>query len=112
MWMLAVSGCLVAASCTAPDDPRLAGDPGYPAYKEHCRKCHGDDGRRVRASRMAKREVDLTSPAFRDTTSLEDVFRIVRTGKGKMEGHEDDLSPEEIEAVSRLVMRLGREAAP
>lgn len=88
------------------EEPRLTGHPGFQAYRQYCRRCHGYSGEGKRASRMAERPVSLVSPAFRDTTTLDDVERVVGRGKGKMEGYGGKLTPEEIEAVSRYVLDL------
>jgi mono/diheme cytochrome c family protein len=87
-------------------NPRAAGLPGHGVYVEHCRRCHGAFGDGARASRMAKRRVDLAAPAYRDTTFLEDVRRVVADGKGRMEGFGAKLAPEDIDSVTAYVRVL------
>lgn len=93
-----------------PDDPRLVDHPGYAIYRSVCLECHGMYGQGEKATRVAKRPVNLTAPGFRDTTTVEDVRRIVIAGKGRMEGLEDRLTLEQVERVAPLVFELYPEA--
>ena len=111
--LLALSvGCLAIVACGRPDPPGLVGDPAYPVYREYCHRCHGGHGDGRRASRVAKRRVDFGAPAFQDTTTLEAVARIIREGKGRMEGHAEDLTADQIEQLARLVKRFPFREAP
>jgi mono/diheme cytochrome c family protein len=102
-----IAGLLAAAAgCGEPDDPVLAQYPGYTAYKKHCRKCHGNDGRGDRASRVAERPVDLGAPAFRDTTGLAGIEHIIRVGKGKMKGYSETLDAAQIAEIARVVWAM------
>lgn len=95
-----------AFGCGMEGEPVLTGNPGYPVYKKHCRRCHGNRGDAARASRMAKRKVSLIDAAYRDTTDVADVRRVVSTGRGRMKGYENKLTPEEVEAVSRYILEM------
>ncbi len=88
------------------DDPAIVALPGYPVYKEHCRKCHGGAGDGPKASRMAKRTVDLAAPAFRDTVTAAWITRVVRDGRGRMKPLDDRLRPGEIDTVAAFVLSL------
>ena len=88
------------------ENPAAAGLPGYSVYRAHCRRCHGAWGDAAKATRLARRPVDIAAPAFRDTTTLEDLRRIVLVGRGRMEGFEGKLTPLEVDSVSRFVRVL------
>lgn len=109
-WTLLI--CLAFLGCDQPDPPALVAQPGYALYQDQCRKCHGGTGVARRASRMAKRPVDFTAPAFKDTTTLETVTRIIRVGKGRMEGHADDLNEAQMDTLARLVLGFPYPEAP
>jgi len=105
--ILAVAlGAAIVVVFANRETPQLTDHPGFPTYREYCRRCHGYGGAGKRASRIAERPVSFVAPAFRDTVSLEDVERVVIRGKGKMQGYEGKLTPEEIRAVSRYVLDL------
>lgn len=94
--------------CSEKVDPRLTGLPGYPVYRKYCKRCHGADGAAGKASRVAERPVNLAAPAFRDSTTVEALERVIAAGKGKMKGYDGKLSPGEIDAVARFVRALSR----
>jgi mono/diheme cytochrome c family protein len=104
----------VFSSCGERGQPLLAGHPGYPVYRKYCRRCHGDRGDGVRASRLAERRLDLGSPAFRDTVDAAEIERVVRLGRGRMKGYAETLRPDEIDGVVFLVLGLAeaRREAP
>ncbi len=110
--LLAAALALALAGCAEKVDPALRALPGYPVYKSTCMRCHGGRGDAAKASRVAHRRVDLSSPAFRDTTTLADVEVVVTKGKGKMKGYEDELSGVQITAVSRFVLALSAPTPP
>jgi mono/diheme cytochrome c family protein len=75
-------------------------------YRKYCRRCHGDLGNAVRASRIAQRRVDLGSAAFHDTTGLDEVLAVVSNGKGRMKGYGDRLDSADLNAVADYVLAL------
>jgi len=99
--LLALLGC-----DTLPGDPPpgAAARPGFLAYTHYCARCHGEDGRSVRASRIAGKPVDLVDPVWRKKTSRRLVHRAIATGKGKMEGFGDRLSTAEIDSLADYVL--------
>jgi mono/diheme cytochrome c family protein len=96
----------VNAGCDRDGKPVLTEHPGYPAYKEYCRRCHGNRGGGKKASRMAERPVDLVAPGYRDTTDLGDVLAIISDGRGLMKGYRGKLTPGELENISRYVREM------
>ena len=88
------------------EPPVLTDHAGYPVYRKHCKRCHGNRGDARKASRIAGHPVDLIDPAFRDTTRQEDIEVIVLRGKGKMEGYAGKLGEGDAAAVSRYVLAL------
>jgi mono/diheme cytochrome c family protein len=107
-WVIAF-GLLAFAltpGCGGRGHPLLTEHPGYPTYKKHCKRCHGDLGNARKASRVAGRTVDLASPAYRDTVDLESVRRVVRNGERRMPAYAAKLTPQEIDVVSAYVLEL------
>jgi mono/diheme cytochrome c family protein len=100
------TAAMLLYGCAAKTTPLLTQHPGYAVYREHCRRCHGDEGNALRASRMARRRVDLGSIAYRDTTTVEKITTVIGEGKGRMKGYRDQLSPQEFEAVVAYVRAL------
>ena len=86
--------------------PLLVAHPGYSVYREHCRRCHGNFGNAMRASRMADRRVDLGSALYRDTTAVDTILAVIANGKGRMKGYATKLGPTELEAVTSYVLEL------
>ena len=117
--MAAVAVVLVLAflfalqSCGRDRGPLLVDHSGYSVYRKYCRRCHGDDGDAVKASRIARRHVDLGSAAFRDTTDTGEVRSVIADGKGRMKGYRDRLDGQELDAVTGYVLALpaARQAA-
>ena len=110
--LVTLTGAYLLAGCGDKGEPVLTGHPGYPAYKKHCRKCHGNEGDGQKASRMARRNLDLGHQAYGDTTSLDDVVRVVREGQGRMKGYQTKLARDELDAVSRYVLEMSAAASP
>ena len=110
--LVTLTGAYLLLGCGDNGEPVLTGHPGYPVYKKHCRKCHGNQGDGRRASRMAGRDLDLGHPAYRDTTSVENVFRAVQEGQGRMKGYRSKLAQDELDAVSRYVLEMSTAASP
>jgi mono/diheme cytochrome c family protein len=106
--VILIPGLVVAAAFAlgGREKPVITDHAGYPAYRKHCKRCHGTRGDARKASRMAERPVSLLDPAFRDTTGIEGVMEVVRQGRRKMKGYSGKLSEEQIEAVSRYVLAL------
>jgi len=104
----------VLSACGERGQPLLTDHPGYPVYRKYCRRCHGDQGDDLRASRMAERRLDLGSSAFRDTVDAAEIDRVVRMGRGRMKGYAENLRPEEIDTLVSFVLGLAeaRRGAP
>jgi mono/diheme cytochrome c family protein len=96
------------AGCGSPGDPPpgAANKPGYAAYTKYCAKCHDDDGRSTRASRIKKEPLSLVDPAWADTVSDAYLERVADVGKGRMRGLGRKLSPEELRMVAGYVRWL------
>ncbi len=70
---------------------------GAKIYKQHCRICHGDDGRKG----FAKAAIIPES-----TLSLDERVALITRGKGKMMPYTDVLNKEEIKAVAEYTFTL------
>jgi mono/diheme cytochrome c family protein len=87
-----------------------AADPdGAEVYKAKCRFCHGKEG--TPSAAMAKQGVrDFRDPEWAKANTEEKVREAIEVGtKGTlMRSFEKELSPEEIEAVAKFVLSLGK----
>src|SRR5262245_61899402 len=97
--VLVMTGWFALQSCGRDKGPLLVDHPGYDVYRKYCRRCHGDEGDAVKASRIAHRHVDLGSAAFHDTTTTDQVLSVVSNGKGRMKGYRDRLDGKDLDAV-------------
>ena len=104
--VLVMSGLVAVQSCGRNKGPLLVDHPGYAVYRKYCRRCHGDEGDAVKASRIAHRHVDLGSAAFHDTTTVDEVLSVVSNGKGRMKGYRDRLERKDLDAVTAYVSAL------
>jgi mono/diheme cytochrome c family protein len=104
--LLIVGWLGLMCGCRREAPAELRALPGHNLYDDRCRRCHGDWGNGERASRMARRPVDLAGAAFRDTTDLEEIVRIVRGGKGRMKGFGERLEQADLDSVARYVLSL------
>ena len=113
--------CCALATLAVPAPPAsAAGDAlelGEKVYKEHCLRCHGEQGRGdgADAVRLGFRPRDFTLGSFKcrctPAGSLprdEDLLRVVERGLPgtAMQGFSDKLSPAELEAVVEYVKSL------
>ncbi len=93
-------------SCGRDRGPLLTDHPGYAVYRKYCRRCHGDRGDASRASRIAHRNVDLGSAAFRDTTTSDEALSVIVDGKGRMKGYRGRIEGKDLDAVTAYVLSL------
>lgn len=104
--VLVMTGLFVVQSCGQDKGPLLVDHPGYAVYRKYCRRCHGNEGDAVKASRIAHRHVDLGSAAFHDTTTVDEVLSVISNGKGRMKGYQDRLDATDLDAVTAYVAAL------
>lgn len=72
-------------------------------YKARCSACHGEDGR---PRGIAKNSAVFTDKGWKDSTSLEEVARVISQGRSKMPGFANKLTPEEIRALAAYVLAM------
>lgn len=89
------------------------------AYKKHCRKCHGWDGRGQ--TRMGKKLAvrDYTAAAWQSEVSDERVRTAMQAGwldpenpKRKMPAFADRITPAQLEALLKVVRSFGTPPGP
>ncbi|NNF07373.1 MAG: cytochrome c [Candidatus Eisenbacteria bacterium] len=102
---------VACTTLTGEPPPGAELQPGFEAYTKYCAKCHGQDGRSERSSRVAKRKVSLIDPAWRAKTDRLTIERIILHGDGKMEGLGSKIDHEKIPAIIDYVLWLPLETA-
>lgn len=97
------------------EDPALGtsddGDPMIAAratYNAQCRGCHGPSGRGDGPQAMMAHPPDWTSPAFQASRTDEGLALVIRNGRGAMPAFGQQLRPEGVALLVRLVREFGR----
>ncbi len=91
------------AACGSP----TSGVPTATLWEEHCRRCHGADGRGVAAQRALAPRVDLTASPMVRQGDRGGIFQRIAYGYGTMPGFAHKLERGDIEELARYVMTLG-----
>ncbi len=83
-------------------------DPGERVWVRKCSACHGREGRGDTPFGRSRPYTNLTDDVWRHGGDLDSIRRLITDGdpKSPMPPYRDRLSPEEIEAVSRHVLKL------
>ena len=72
-------------------------------YKQHCKKCHAEDGKGI----PSLEPPDMTSAEWQSKTTDQHIIEVITEGKGIMPGFKDTLKPAEIEALAKFVRTFG-----
>lgn len=107
-WLAVAAVGAVTASCSAANDagPAVSVDPAA-LYNQMCARCHGADGRGDPTIRQQMPVRDLTDPQFRQQVSIQEMERVIMTGRNQMPAFGKMLSMPKIQAVAGYVRRLG-----
>jgi len=96
---IAVSGC----------GPIGSGTPVAELWETNCQRCHGEDGRGVRALRSVEPELDLSrSRSVREGRRAE-IRRVISAGDVRMPGFGHRLPNGDVEALVDFVLEMSRE---
>lgn len=97
MTLILCLSLLAGASALAEDGE------GKALYDKKCAMCHGKDGV---AKSMAKGSANLNDAEWQGATSIDDIVKVVKEGKGKMKGLDGKLTDEQIKLVATYVKTL------
>lgn len=99
---------LIAYIRRLPTIPWEEVNAGEDVYDSLCLSCHGIYGRGdgLMAPSLPPRPRDLTSPAYQSQVTNEELFNLIRDGKGAMPGVADVLSETEVRAVIAFIRQL------
>lgn len=89
--------------------PSAVAEPGgAELYRQNCQACHGSEGKGdgPAAAALTPRPTDLTDPQVMGKLSDDELFAILKDGKGAMPGFGKRLSDDEIRALVAYVRRL------
>ena len=103
--LLAGSGAVSRAAAQAPDAPAL--------YSENCKKCHGVLGTAPKAMKAKFPKIATFDAAFIASRSKDSIVKVLTKGVGKgeeMKSFKDMLKHDEMEAVAKYVIELGKKA--
>ena len=107
--VLAILGALAAALFAAGCGPK---DPGARVFSRKCAACHGREGKGDTRFAKGRPYTNLTDGLWRHGGDVESIRKLILDGdpKSPMPPYRDRLSPDEIDAVTRHVSRLGTAA--
>ena len=77
-------------------------------YRAQCARCHGLDGTGNPRAVDTKPGLDLRDSELVERLDREEIRRRIVEGEGTMPAFGDKLSPDEIDALVELSIRLGR----
>ena len=88
--------------------PAAAQEPdGQALYREHCRTCHGVDGKATKRAAVLYKKIPTLDAAFVAARSDDSVVAVLTHGVGKdMKSFKEKLTPEEMRAVARYLRTL------
>lgn len=103
--LLLGSGAVSRAAAQAPDAAAL--------YAGNCKKCHGVLGTPPKTMKAKFKKIATFDAAFLVGRSEDSVETVLKKGVGKgddMKSFKDKLTGEEIDAVAKYVIELGKKA--
>lgn len=84
------------------NQPASAGDSTLDGlYKSSCAPCHGTDGKGDGPMGRSLRVADLSSVAWQERVSDEEIAEVIKKGRGKMPAF--DLPPEKVDGLVKKV---------
>ena len=86
--------------------PALADVDGQQLYRQHCVKCHAEDGRANTLRGWLYFAQNLSKAKWQDNNSDSDILDAIAKGPGAMPGYADKLSETEQLALVRAVRDL------
>lgn len=98
------AAALLAAALFA-GQPALA-DDGRALYRQHCAKCHGDDGRGNTWRGWLFRAENLSERAWQDKRSDAEILRAIDEGPGAMPAYRESLTEEQRATLVQVVRAL------
>jgi len=86
--------------------PALAEVDGQQLYRQHCAKCHAEDGRANTLRGWLYFAQNLSKAKWQDNNSDSDILEAIQEGPGAMPGYADTLSEAEQLALVKAVRDL------
>lgn len=86
--------------------PALAQEDAKKLYESKCGMCHGKDG--VAHPKMGAGSKNLNDPEWKKSTTVDDIVKLTKEGKGKMKGMADKLSDDQIKAIATYSLTLAK----
>lgn len=96
---------LAAFGCSNEAGPAVAVNPAT-LYTQMCARCHGEDGKGDPVLKQSMPVRDFTHPEFRARATVDDIERIIMSGKNMMPSFGSNLSGPKIQAIAGHVKRL------
>ncbi|MCI0336373.1 MAG: c-type cytochrome [Acidobacteria bacterium] len=77
------------------------------SYKQHCAKCHADDGKGIESLQPP----DFTDGKWQADNTDKMIADGIRNGKGVMPGFKETMSPAQVNSMVKFVRAFGPKAA-
>ncbi len=91
---LAAALAVPLAACGGDSEPGGEASTGESVYSDNCARCHGPDGEGGTGPALGDGAVAENLP------DIEDQLRVIREGRNGMPAWDEELTPEEIDAVA------------
>lgn len=82
-------------------------DDGRALYRQHCAKCHGDEGRGNTWRGWLFRAENLSDRTWQDKRSDAEILHAIDKGPGAMPAYRESLTEEQRAALVQVVRALG-----
>jgi len=102
-WLAALAAAALAAGCGPP----TSGQSAEELWREHCRNCHGDDGRGDRARRALAPRLDLTRSPLVRGGQRGPIYQRISYGYATMPGFVHKLERGDLELLTDYTLGLG-----
>jgi mono/diheme cytochrome c family protein len=102
----AATGLAAALVALAACGPERSGASVEELWQAHCARCHGEDGRGLRALRGLEPGLDLTRSAMVSSRDRRRLYRRIAAGSGTMPGFSHKLPQGDLELLVEFVERF------
>ena len=121
---LAAVGMVVTWMGGTGIQPAAAGDSAFSAeiksaYKKHCKKCHGWDGKAQTKMGKKKKLRDLTTAEYQSKAKDDEIVKVIKEGwkdpenpKRKMKPYGEKLSDAEVKTMLAIVRAFAKAPGP
>lgn len=101
LYLVVLAGLFQASALAAQTQP-----DGQALYRQHCAKCHAEDGRANTWRGYLYFARKLSNPRWQDKESDAEILKAIQQGPGRMPAFGEKLSEEELGTLVQAVRKL------